>query len=130
MSVRVVIAAVLLTLASAEGMTQAPQDYRPKLAVPESMQPFLKHLEPGDDGFAMESEATELDARLEDLSKALRENVARIGDVAKGLLDPGFRGGRRVSEEGRDQKPVEPDGKSAENLERQLKNKTRTLEVE
>ena len=64
MSVRVVIAAALLTLASAEGTTQAPQDYRPKLAVPESMQPFLKHLEPGDDGFATEGQAKELDGRL------------------------------------------------------------------
>ena len=73
MNVRVVIAGVpRWRLRPLEGTAQAPQDYRPKLAVPESMQPFLKHLEPGDDGFALERQAKELDGRLEELSNALR----------------------------------------------------------
>ena len=34
----------------------------PSLPCPESMQPFLKHLEPGDDGFPLEGQAKELEA--------------------------------------------------------------------
>ena len=47
-------------------------DYRPELAVSEAVEPFLKQLEPGTDAFPLERQAQELDARLRELSDALR----------------------------------------------------------
>ena len=66
--------------------------YRPTLAVPESMRPFLEHLEPGSDAFALERTARELDARLRLLADALHAGAA--GTVATELLDPAFHGAR------------------------------------
>ena len=56
--------------------TLRPRDplayYRPKLAVPETLQPFLKQLEPGSDSFPEEREAAELGARLAELGIRLK----------------------------------------------------------
>ena len=72
-----------------------PQDtYRPKLAVPETLQPFLEHLEPGNDAFPTERQAKEIEARLRELQNSLRASPARAASVTEWLLDPGFRGGR------------------------------------
>ncbi len=78
------------------GETGAAQDgvYRPKLSVPESMRPFLAHLEPGADAFPLERTAQELDARLGQLSDALRAGGPRVTAVPADLLDPSFRGAR------------------------------------
>ena len=43
----------------------------------------------------------ELDARLRELSDALRGGGDRAADVTRGLLDPGFRGARLVPVESR-----------------------------
>jgi Flp pilus assembly protein TadD/peroxiredoxin len=71
---------------------QETAPYRPKLAIPETLEPFLKHLEPGSDGFPAERDARELEARLGELSDALR--AGRADRVAEWLLASDFRGGR------------------------------------
>ncbi len=68
--------------------------YRPKLAVPEMIEPFLKYLEPGSDAFPAEREARELEARLRELGDSLRAGPARATALAERLLAPDFRGGR------------------------------------
>ena len=85
---------------SADSRRCRAADYRPKLAVPESLQPFLKHLEPGSDGFPLERQAQELDARLRELSDALRAGARRAASVTKGLLDPASAGARLLPVEG------------------------------
>ena len=113
MRVRSILAGVLVAFSSLSG---AAQDYRPKLAVPESMQPFLKHLEPGDDGFPLEARAKELESRLEELSKALRGNPGRLGGATKALLDPGFRGARLLPADGSAQGQAALDVQRAKDL--------------
>src|SRR5262245_59692703 len=90
------VAVVLLVLPCAAGTAQGPERsvYQPKLAVSETMEPFLKQLEPGNDGFALERQAQELDVRLRELSDALRGGAARSGAQMSRLLDPAFRGAR------------------------------------
>jgi tetratricopeptide (TPR) repeat protein len=56
--------------------------------------PFLKHLEPGSDAFPLERQAQELDARLRELSDALRAGASGAAGLTKGLFDPSFRGAR------------------------------------
>jgi len=71
----------------------AAQDtYRPKLAVPETLEPFLKYLEPGSDAFPAERQATELAPRLRELAASLHEG--RAARIAEWLLASDFRGGR------------------------------------
>ena len=74
---------------------QEKTTYRPRLAVPDTMAPFLEHVEPGTDAFPLEGQARELEARLRDVSDAFRGGAARLSGVTRTLLDPGFRGGRR-----------------------------------
>jgi hypothetical protein len=50
--------------------------YRPKLAVPETLEPFLKHLEAGTDAFPAEREALQLEARLAEFGDSLRASPA------------------------------------------------------
>ena len=71
---RLLIAGLLSACAVVGGTAQVEEqaDYRPKLAVSETVEPFLKQLEPGNDGFPLERQAAELDARLRELSDALR----------------------------------------------------------
>ena len=66
----------------------------------DTLEPFLKQLEPGSDGFPLERQAKELDVRLRELSDALRGGGASAADVTKGLLDPAFRGARLLPIEG------------------------------
>ena len=92
-----------------------PQDtYRPKLAVPETLQPFLQHLEPGNDAFPAERQAKEIEARLRELQNSLRASPARAASVTEWLLDPGFRGGRLLPA---DEPPSTSTSKNAERLE-------------
>ena len=92
--------AVLLTAllcASGSADQQATSVYRPKLAVPESLAPFLEHLDPGHDGFPLEAVAHAIDARLRELSDAFR--AGRAAAVTSTLLDPAFRGARLLPAE-------------------------------
>jgi len=93
---RLLIAGVLSVLSFATGTSQGEQNavYRPKLADSETMEPFLKQIEPGNDAFPLERQAQELDARFRELSDALRGGAARTSAVTDRLLHPGFRGAR------------------------------------
>jgi Flp pilus assembly protein TadD/peroxiredoxin len=87
--VRMFLILGLLVALSQEGAL-----YRPRLAVPDASQPFLKHLEPGDDAFPLERTVREIDARLGEWSRALRAGAAKSTSVIDSLLAPGFRGAR------------------------------------
>ncbi len=76
------------------GAGQEKTTYRPGLAVPDTMAPFLEHVEPGTDAFPLEGQARELEARLRDVSDGFRGGAARLSGVTRTLIDPGFRGGR------------------------------------
>jgi Flp pilus assembly protein TadD/peroxiredoxin len=75
---------------------ESPQTavYRPKLAPPEMLEPFLKYLEPGSDAFLAERDARELEARLRELGDSLRASPAKATALAERLLAPDFHGGR------------------------------------
>jgi Flp pilus assembly protein TadD/peroxiredoxin len=94
---RLLIVGLLSACAVFRGTAQEQADHRPKLAISEAVEPFLKQLEPGNDGFPLERQAAELDARLRELSDALRGGGDRAADATKGLLDPAFRGARLVA---------------------------------
>jgi hypothetical protein len=64
----------------------------PPLATPDTMRPFLEQLQPGQDPFPLEGQATELDARLGELSEGLRGGQARVAAVLTSLLAQQFRG--------------------------------------
>ena len=99
--VALALAAACVLAAVARGQVQEPTTYRPELAVPEILQPFLKHVEPGSDAFSTEREVQELEARLRELGDALR--TGRVSDAAARLLAPDFRGSRLVpAEDGAD----------------------------
>ena len=100
---RLLVAGVLLALGSvlvaghgADALEggQEKTNYRPQLAVPDTMAPFLEHVEPGTDAFPLEGQARELEVRLRGVSDAFRGGAARLSGVTRTLLDPGFRGGR------------------------------------
>ncbi|HEX7086048.1 MAG TPA: FG-GAP-like repeat-containing protein [Vicinamibacterales bacterium] len=63
--------------------------YRPDLAVPEMLEPYLPYIEPGHDAFALERDAEAIEARLRELGDALR---AGRPDDAASLLAPDLRG--------------------------------------
>lgn len=79
--------------------------YRPKLAVPETLEPFLKHLEAGTDAFPAEREALQLEARLREFGDSLRASPAKAVTAAERLLASDFRGGRLLAVE---RMPAEP----------------------
>jgi hypothetical protein len=83
------LVALTLLMIAAGVQAQGPAIYRPPLTVPESLEPFLKYLEPGSDGFTAEREARALSARLGEFSQRLRQG--RTADVATWLLAPDFR---------------------------------------
>jgi tetratricopeptide (TPR) repeat protein len=85
-------------LVEAQAGAQESTAYRPKLAVPEMLEPFLKHLEPGGDSFPAEREAHELEARLHEFGDALRASAVRGTSVAERLLAPDFRGSLLTSD--------------------------------
>src|SRR5438093_12496210 len=107
---RLLLAGLVSTSALVVGTTQVEEKahYRPKLAVSETVEPFLKQLEPGNDGFPLGRQAAELDARLREWSEALRVGGAQAAAVAARLLDPGFRGARLlpVEDAADDQAPL------------------------
>jgi Tfp pilus assembly protein PilF len=86
------VASAWLTGSSAE--VQEPATYRPELAVPDTLAPYLKRLEPGADEFTSEREAREIEARLRELGEALRGKTGRAARAVDWLLAPGFRGSR------------------------------------
>ena len=90
------LAGALSTLAVVAGTAQVEQsaNYRPELAVSEALEPFLTQLEPGSDGFPLERQAKELEARLRELSDALRRGGLQATGAVNRLLDPDFRGAR------------------------------------
>jgi Flp pilus assembly protein TadD/peroxiredoxin len=92
---RTVPVAGLLAVLAIAGSAQTP--YRPKLAVPESLAPFLADLDPGHDGFPLEGVAHALEARLRELSDAFR--AGRTAAVTNALCDPAFRGARLLPAE-------------------------------
>jgi Tfp pilus assembly protein PilF/peroxiredoxin len=83
-----------LILGLLAALLQEAAVYRPTLAVPDASQPFLKHLEPGDDAFPLERQARDVDVRLRELSIALRAGAERTVALTGSLLGPGFRGAR------------------------------------
>jgi hypothetical protein len=83
---------MFLILGLLVALSQEGAFYRPRLAVPDASQPFLKHLEPGDDAFPLERTVREIDARLGEWSRALRAGAAPSAAVIDSLLAPGFRG--------------------------------------
>ena len=94
---RLVLAGALSTLAVVAGTAQVEQSgtYRPELAVSETLAPFQTQLEPGSDGFPLERQVKELEARLRELSDALRRGGPQAtGSAVNRLLDPDFRGAR------------------------------------
>jgi Tfp pilus assembly protein PilF/peroxiredoxin len=92
------LAALVLTL-GLDTRAQERAAYRPKLAVPETVEPFLKYLEPGTDAFAAERDAKELEARLRKLGDSLKASPARAASIADWLLAQGFRGSRLLAGE-------------------------------
>ncbi len=109
------IAAVLAAFTA-----QEKTDYRPTLKVPETMEPFLKQLEPGHDGFPMERQAQALEARLREVSDAFRAGAAQTAGVTKALLDPSFRGARLLPIEGTSTSQAPLEVKRAHDLPRDL----------
>jgi Flp pilus assembly protein TadD len=93
---RLLMAGVLSIVPFAAGTSQVDEKavYRPKLADSETMEPFLKQLEPGNDAFPLERQAHELDAWFGELSDALRGAGGGVSAVVDRLLAPGFRGAR------------------------------------
>jgi tetratricopeptide (TPR) repeat protein len=91
---RLLMAGLLPALVSLSGIAQEKTHYRPTLTVPETMAPFLKHLEPGSDAFTLEGYVKDLEARLRDLSDAFRGGPARLAGATSGLFAPSFRGAR------------------------------------
>jgi Flp pilus assembly protein TadD/peroxiredoxin len=79
--------------AAARDRAQETTVYRPKLAVPETLEPFLKQIEPGSDAFPAEREAAELEARLSKLADSLRAGPVRAASVTEWLLASNFKGG-------------------------------------
>ncbi|HEY8549077.1 MAG TPA: FG-GAP-like repeat-containing protein [Vicinamibacterales bacterium] len=68
--------------------------YKPQLAVPEMLEPFLKHVEPGHDAFTSEADAAAIEARLAELSAVLRRGGAQAARDLPPFLAAGFRGGQ------------------------------------
>ena len=108
---RLVLASGLSMLAVVAGTAQVEQsaNYQPRLAVSETLEPFLQQLEPGRDGFPLERQANELEARLRELSEALRRGGAQTTAAVTRLLDPDFRGARLL--------PIDAGANSAAPLE-------------
>ncbi|HET6960739.1 MAG TPA: FG-GAP-like repeat-containing protein [Vicinamibacterales bacterium] len=127
---RLLIVGLLSACAVFRGTAQEQADYRPKLAVSEAAAPFLKQLEPGNDGFPLERQAAELDARLRELSEALRAGGDRAAGVTTGLLDPGFRGARLIPLEAAEASQAPLDVKRAKDLPRDPTLDARAFAVE
>ncbi len=78
--------------AAAQAGEQNTSVYRPEIAPSEILDPFVAHIEPGTDAFPEERQAKELEARLRELSDAIRTAPIRLAGIADWLLTPEFRG--------------------------------------
>src|SRR5204863_9865662 len=86
---RVVPAVALSALSLITGTAQVEQsaDYRPALAVSDSLAPFVKQLEPGGDDFPLERQAKDLEAPLREFSDAFRRRGPGASGAITRLLD-------------------------------------------
>ena len=118
---RLVLAGALSTLAVVAGTAQVEQGgtYRPALAVSEALAPFQTQLEPGSDEFPLERQVKELEARLRELSDALRAGGLQAGSAANRLLDPDVRGARLLPIDNADDGGAALDVKRATQLPRE-----------
>jgi Tfp pilus assembly protein PilF len=87
--------AALTVCLTAAGVTApapetGPDVYRPDLAVPEMLEPFLPHVQPGGDDFPLERDAEAVEAQLRGLGDAVRAGRGR--QAVQALLAEGFRG--------------------------------------
>jgi len=99
-----VVASIVLACSSEGEEAKAgdrPSLYRPELKTPEALEPYLRHLTPGDDSFPEEKVVDELAARLAELSQKLRDSPRRASELTESLLAPDFKGGRLAPPEGR-----------------------------
>ena len=89
------LSAALVALAVLPGArpvsAQAPVTYKPPLRVSESLEPFLKFLDPANDAFPLEPTAGQIGDRLGELGRRMRSLSREAADVGW-LLDAGFRG--------------------------------------
>jgi len=120
-TVRLLLAGALSTLAVVAGTAQVEPGgtYRPALAVSEALAPFQAQLEPGSDGFPLERQVKELEARLRELSDALRAGGLQAGSAANRLLDPDVRGARLLPIDNADDGGAALDVKRATQLPRE-----------
>lgn len=72
--------------------TQRPV-FNPPLTTPESLAPFLSHVEAGSDVFTHERDAADLEARLASVGAWLRDGATEAAEP-RAMLAPGFRGSR------------------------------------
>jgi Flp pilus assembly protein TadD len=82
----------MLALAVAHGLAQAPAVFRPELAVPESLQPFLEDVQPGADEFPEEGVAAAIESRLHEFGARIRADPRAAPAAATALLDRDFHG--------------------------------------
>ena len=82
----------LMPAAPAARADGGPPAYRPRLASPEVVAPFLKDVEPGHDAFPEERDVAELQVVLRELAGRMKtgDHAAAVRE----LLAPAFRGGR------------------------------------
>ncbi len=101
MTKTLVVASILSTCLVAGETAQVDDTgvYRPKLTVSDTLEPYLKQLEPGHDAFTLERQVQELDGRLRELSDALRGGGPLVAGITTRLLDPSFRGARLLPAE-------------------------------
>jgi Tfp pilus assembly protein PilF len=123
---RLLLAGALSMLGVVAGTAQVERtsDYRPELAVSETLQPFVRQLEPGSDGFPLERQAEELEARLRELSDGFRRGGVQATAAVTRILDPDFRGTRLLPIDHVDDGGAALDVKRATDLPR-----TATLDV-
>jgi Flp pilus assembly protein TadD len=93
----------LLTVVLTLGATTVPaQDTRrtftPPLATSDTLQPFLDHLEPGDDGFVRERDALAIETRLGELGAWLEAGATRPS-TGPNIFAQDFLGGPLVPDE-------------------------------
>jgi hypothetical protein len=82
------------SIGSAQDPSAPAFQYRPKLRTSDTLEPFLRHLAPGEDSFPEEKEAEALRARLEEWGAKLRQDPRRGSATLVSLLAPEFKGGR------------------------------------
>ncbi len=89
---------IALTLCVLVGLVTTPaaqqpsvRTFQPPLAVPETLEPYLAHLEPGKDAFPLERDAQAIEGRLAEIGAWLK---AGARDAAPAVFSAGFKGAR------------------------------------